>query len=131
MSGAVYPYAELFAKLYEHVADMIHNHQPVIERSYGPTKTSTIIERLQLEIDVQGNNILDAWSNVRRVTKVTATCQGQSSSKRAKSLSAQPKGGIRPFSFFAGASTGAESSDSQDEDTPNLHAIHQKVTETA
>jgi hypothetical protein len=124
-------YAELFAKLFEHVANVVQSHQSVIERYYGPAKISAIIERLQLEVDVQGHNILDAWSKARRVAEMTAMCKEQRISNVSHSLKMQPKGSISAFKFFAGAATGTTSSDSQNEGMSDLHVIHQRVTEIA
>ncbi|KAL4896273.1 COG4 transport protein-domain-containing protein [Aspergillus ambiguus] len=62
-------YATALTKLFEHIAQIIDGHGGLVERHYGPRKMNRVIERLQLEADVQGGIILDTWSDERHVDR--------------------------------------------------------------
>lgn len=55
-------YANALTKLFEHVAQIVEGHGSLVERHYGKGKMVKVIERLQLEADIQGGIILDTWS---------------------------------------------------------------------
>ncbi|USW56462.1 Putative oligomeric Golgi complex, subunit 4 protein [Septoria linicola] len=60
-------YAQALTKLFEHIAQIVEGHQPLVERHYGPGSMTKVIERIQIEADRQGGLILDSWSEDRRV----------------------------------------------------------------
>lgn len=62
-------YANALTKLFEHIAQIIDGHGALVERHYGPKKMNRVIERLQLEADVQGGIVLDTWSDERHVDR--------------------------------------------------------------
>ncbi|EAW13817.1 Golgi transport complex subunit COG4 [Aspergillus clavatus NRRL 1] len=62
-------YANALTKLFEHIAQIIDGHGGLVERHYGPRKMNRVIERLQLEADLQGGIILDTWSDDRHVDR--------------------------------------------------------------
>jgi len=62
-------YAGALTKLFEHVAEIVDGHGSVVERHYGVGKMVKVIERLQMEADVQGGIILDSWSDERAVDR--------------------------------------------------------------
>ncbi|RHZ71150.1 hypothetical protein CDV55_107410 [Aspergillus turcosus] len=62
-------YANALTKLFEHIAQLIDGHGGLVERHYGPRKMNRVIERLQLEADLQGGIILDTWSDERHVDR--------------------------------------------------------------
>ena len=62
-------YAHALTKLLEHTAQIIDSHGPLVERHYGVRKMGRVIERLQVEADVQGGIILDTWGDVRHVDR--------------------------------------------------------------
>ena len=62
-------YAHTLTKLFEHIAQIVEGHQPLVERHYGEGMMVKVIERLQTEADLQGGIILDAWSEDRRVDR--------------------------------------------------------------
>ncbi|KAF7506554.1 hypothetical protein GJ744_011591 [Endocarpon pusillum] len=64
-----YFYANALTKLFEHIAQIIDGHGSLIERHYGSGKTIRVIERLQIEADLQGGIILDAWADERQVDR--------------------------------------------------------------
>jgi hypothetical protein len=64
-----YFYANALTKLFEHIAQIVDGHQPLVEQHYGPGRMVKVIERLQIEADVQGGIILDTWSDERTVDR--------------------------------------------------------------
>ena len=62
-------YANALTKLFEHIAQIIDGHGGLVETHYGPGKMTRVIERLQVEADVQGGIILDTWADERRVDR--------------------------------------------------------------
>ncbi|KAI1372709.1 COG4-domain-containing protein [Hypoxylon crocopeplum] len=62
-------YANALTKLFEHIAQIIESHGALVERHYGEGKMVKVIERLQMEADVQGGIILDSWSDERSVDR--------------------------------------------------------------
>ncbi len=62
-------YANALTRLFEHIAQIIDGHGGLVERHYGPGKMARVIERLQVEADLQGGIILDTWSDERRVDR--------------------------------------------------------------
>ncbi|KAH6648586.1 COG4 transport protein-domain-containing protein [Truncatella angustata] len=64
-----YFYANALTKLFEHIAQIVEGHGGLVERHYGAGKMVKVIERLQMEADVQGGIILDSWSDERGVDR--------------------------------------------------------------
>jgi hypothetical protein len=64
-----YFYATALTKLFEHIAQIVDGHEPLVERHYGHGMMVKVIERLQMEADVQGGIILDTWSEERNVDR--------------------------------------------------------------
>lgn len=62
-------YANALTKLFEHIAQIIDGHGSLVEHHYGPGKMARVIERLQVEADVQGGIILDTWADERRIDR--------------------------------------------------------------
>lgn len=62
-------YANALTKLFEHIAQIVESHGGLVERHYGAGKMVRVIERLQMEADVQGGIILDTWSDERGVDR--------------------------------------------------------------
>lgn len=62
-------YANALTKLFEHIAQIIEHHGGVVEGHYGPGRMTRVIERLQLEADVQGGIIIDTWSDERGIDR--------------------------------------------------------------
>ncbi|KAI0451440.1 COG4 transport protein-domain-containing protein [Xylaria acuta] len=62
-------YANALTKLFEHIAQIVESHGSLVERHYGEGKMVKVIERLQMEADVQGGIILDSWSDDRNVNR--------------------------------------------------------------
>ena len=62
-------YANTLTSLFEHIAQIVEHHGGLVERHYGARRMVKVIERLQLEADVQGGIILDTWSDERNVDR--------------------------------------------------------------
>ncbi|KAI0391977.1 COG4-domain-containing protein [Xylariaceae sp. FL0594] len=62
-------YANALTKLFEHIAQIVESHGGLVERHYGEGKMIKVIERLQMEADIQGGIILDSWSDDRNVDR--------------------------------------------------------------
>lgn len=62
-------YANALTKLFEHIAQIVEGHGGLVERHYGAGKMVRVIERLQMEADVQGGIILDTWTDERNVDR--------------------------------------------------------------
>ncbi|KAI9761667.1 MAG: High affinity Ca2+/Mn2+ P-type ATPase-like protein [Chaenotheca gracillima] len=64
-----YFYANALTKLFEHIAQIVDGHGALVERHYGAGRMIKVIERLQVEADVQGGIILDTWSDERNIDR--------------------------------------------------------------
>ncbi|KAI0974330.1 COG4 transport protein-domain-containing protein [Xylaria arbuscula] len=62
-------YANALTKLFEHIAQIVEGHGSLVERHYGEGKMVKVIEKLQMEADVQGGIVLDSWSDERNVSR--------------------------------------------------------------
>ena len=62
-------YANALIKLFEHIAQIVEHHGGLVERHYGGGRMVRVIERLQVEADVQGGIILDSWSDERSIDR--------------------------------------------------------------
>ena len=62
-------YANALTKLFEHIAQIVEGHGGLVERHYGLGKMVKVIERLQVEADVQGGIVLDTWGDERNVDR--------------------------------------------------------------
>ena len=63
-------YANALTKLFEHIAQIVAGHSSLVERHYGEGKMIRVIERLQVEADLQGGIILDTWSDERKIDRL-------------------------------------------------------------
>lgn len=62
-------YANAITKLFEHIAQIVEHHGALVERHYGQGRMVKVIERLQVEADVQGGIILDTWGEERGIDR--------------------------------------------------------------
>lgn len=62
-------YGNTITKLFEHIAQIVDGHEPLVERHYGPGMMAKVIERLQIEADVQGGIVLDTWQEERSIDR--------------------------------------------------------------
>ncbi|KAJ4992289.1 COG4 transporter [Stagonosporopsis vannaccii] len=62
-------YATVLTRLFEHIAQIVDGHEPLVEQHYGPGMMARVIERLQIEADVQGGIVLDTWHDERSIDR--------------------------------------------------------------
>ncbi|KAL9111199.1 MAG: hypothetical protein Q9227_004276 [Pyrenula ochraceoflavens] len=62
-------YGNALTRLFEHIAQIIDGHGSLVERHYGAGSMIRVIERLQVEADVQGGIILDTWADERNLDR--------------------------------------------------------------
>ncbi|OCL14679.1 golgi transport complex subunit Cog4 [Glonium stellatum] len=62
-------YGGTLTKLFEHIAQIVDGHEPLVERHYGTGMMVKVIERLQIEADVQGGIVLDTWHDERNIDR--------------------------------------------------------------
>lgn len=55
--------------LFEQIAIIISQHQPVVEKYYGNGRMMTVAAKLQEECDKQANAILSQWAEERRTSR--------------------------------------------------------------
>jgi hypothetical protein len=60
-------YGNTITKLFEHIAQIVDGHEPLVETHYGPGMMQKVVERLQIEADVQGGIVLDTWHDERNI----------------------------------------------------------------
>lgn len=102
-------YANALTKLFEHIAQIIDGHGGLVEHHYGPRKMGRVIERLQVEADVQGGIILDTWSDERHVDRKLMDIKSYAFTFLVQSfLPAQRPGPPRSQSPAMGASTATD-----------------------
>ncbi|CAN8099270.1 unnamed protein product [Discula destructiva] len=85
-------YANALTKLFEHIAQIVESHGGLVERHYGSGKMVRVIERLQMEADVQGGIILDSWSDERVVDRKLTDVKSYPFSFLVQSFLSQQKG---------------------------------------
>ncbi|KAF9585781.1 Golgi transport complex subunit 4 [Lunasporangiospora selenospora] len=62
-------YADSLIRLFESIAIIVDQHQPVVERHYGPGKMLRVIQRLQEESDARSRKILEAFEDEREIAR--------------------------------------------------------------
>jgi hypothetical protein len=87
-------YANALTKLFEHIAQIVDAHEPVVQRHYGPGQMGRVIERLQIEADVQGGIILDSWYEDRGVDRKLTDIKSYAFSFLVQSFLPSQKPGI-------------------------------------
>ncbi|PYI29380.1 COG4-domain-containing protein [Aspergillus indologenus CBS 114.80] len=100
-------YASALTKLFEHIAQIIDGHGSLVERHYGPRKMNRVIERLQLEADVQGGIILDTWSDERHVDRKLTDIKSYAFTFLVQSFLPPQRGGATPRSNSPATRDGA------------------------
>lgn len=88
-----YFYANALTKLFEHIAQIVEGHGSLVERHYGQGKMVKVIERLQMEADIQGGIILDTWSDERNVERRMTDVKSYPFSFLVQSFLPQQRGG--------------------------------------
>lgn len=108
-------YANALTKLFEHIAQIVDGHGGLVERHYGSGKMIRVIERLQMEADVQSGIILDTWSDERNIDRRLTDVKSYPFSFLVQSFLPQPPRGGTPRVNSPAVGTGAGAKDSEDE----------------
>lgn len=98
-------YGNVLTKLFEHIAQIVDGHEPLVEQHYGPGMMAKVIERLQIEADVQGGIVLDTWHEERNIDRKLTDIKSYAFSFLVQSFlqSQQPSNGTPRSSSPAGA----------------------------
>jgi hypothetical protein len=62
-------YANALTRLFEHIASIVDGHQGLVVRHYDSASMVKVIGRVQVEADVQGGIILEAWTDERNIPR--------------------------------------------------------------
>ncbi|KAJ9628415.1 Golgi transport complex subunit 4 [Knufia peltigerae] len=87
-----YFYANALTRLFEHIAQIIDGHGGLVERHYGQGKMMRVIERLQVEADLQGGIILDTWADERRIDRQITDIKSYAFTFLVQSFMSTPRG---------------------------------------
>jgi hypothetical protein len=98
-------YGNVLTKLFEHIAQIVDGHEPLVEQHYGPGMMAKVIERLQIEADVQGGIVLDTWHEERNIDRKLTDIKSYAFSFLVQSFitAQQPSNGTPRSSSPAGA----------------------------
>ncbi|KAL7798553.1 calcium-transporting P-type ATPase [Trichoderma ceciliae] len=108
-------YANSLTRLFQHIAQIIEGHGGLVERHYGAGKMVRVIERIQMEADVQGGIILDTWDDERGVDKKLTDVKSYPFSFLVQSFLPQPPRGGIPRMNSPAAGLGNNHRSSEDE----------------
>ncbi|TKA23147.1 hypothetical protein B0A50_07177 [Salinomyces thailandicus] len=86
-------YATALTKLFEHIAQIVDGHEGLVERHYRAGSMVKVIERIQVEADVQGGIILDTWAEERRVGRKLTEVKSYPFNFLVQGLLSAPRGG--------------------------------------
>lgn len=86
-------YANTLTKLFEHIAQIVEGHGGLVERHYGPGKMTRVVERLQVEADVQGGIVLETWSEERHIDRKLTDIKSYAFTFLVQSFLPNPRGG--------------------------------------
>jgi hypothetical protein len=98
-----YFFGNTITKLFEHIAQIVDGHEPLVETHYGPGMMAKVIERLQIEADVQGGIILDTWHDERNVDRKLTDVKSYAFSFLVQSFAPKPPSGLPRSSSPANA----------------------------
>ncbi|PGH12525.1 hypothetical protein AJ80_06686 [Polytolypa hystricis UAMH7299] len=91
-------YANALTKLFEHIAQIVDGHGPLVERHYGVGKMTRVVERLQVEADVQGGIIMESWGDERHVDRKLTDIKSYAFTFLVQSFLSAPRGAGTPRS---------------------------------
>lgn len=108
-------YANALTKLFENIAQIVEGHGGLVERHYGQGKMVRVIERLQMEADVQGGIILDSWTDERTVDRKITDVKSYPFSFLVQSFVSQPSKSGTPRVNSPAVGGGTNPRNSEDE----------------
>ncbi|KAE8862775.1 hypothetical protein PTNB29_05337 [Pyrenophora teres f. teres] len=115
-------YGNIITKLFEHIAQIVDGHEPLVERHYGRGMMQKVIERLQIEADVQGGIVLDTWHEERHIDRKLTEIKSYAFSFLVQSfLPAKPTNGTPRSS--SPANGGVRTSEDQGVDMKEIDSL--------
>ncbi|PNY20655.1 Calcium-transporting ATPase 1 [Tolypocladium capitatum] len=123
-------YANALTKLFEHIAQIVDGHGGLVERHYGSGKMVRVIERLQMEADVQGGIIVDTWSDERCVDRKLTDVKSYPFSFLVQSFLPQPPRAGTPRGSSPAVGAGNNARNSEDEGV-NMKEVDGLLSEIA
>ncbi|KAN0076075.1 COG4 transport domain containing protein [Elaphomyces granulatus] len=123
-------YANTLTKLFEHIAQIIDGHGGLVERHYGAGKMVRVIERLQMEADVQGCIIIDTWSDEKTVDRKLTDIKSYAFNFLVQSFLPVQRGGVASRTASP-ASREAAQGGSIDDEGVDMKAIDGILSEMA
>lgn len=126
-------YANALTKLFEHIAQIIEYHGGLVEHHYGVGSMIRIIERLQIEADVQGGIILETWNDDRSLERKLIDIRSYAFTFLVQSFLPIPpaKPGISRVESPSTTRTTAAETQASDEDLTDLKDIDSLLNEIA
>ena len=125
-------YVNALTKLFEHIAQIVEAHGGLVERHYGAGRMVKVIERLQLEADVQGGIILDTWSDERSVDRKLTDIKSYAFTFLVQSfLPAQPARSGTPRAGSPAKGGGAAESLVHEDESVDMKDVDSILSETA
>ncbi|RFN43748.1 hypothetical protein FIE12Z_12036 [Fusarium flagelliforme] len=123
-------YANALTKLFEHIAQIVEGHGGLVERHYGTGKMVRVIERLQMEADVQGGIVVDTWSDERGIDRKLTDVRSYPFSFLVQSFLPQPPRGGTPRVNSPAIGVGNNPRESEDEGV-NMREVDGLLSEIA
>ncbi|KAI9662504.1 MAG: hypothetical protein M1821_008671 [Bathelium mastoideum] len=125
-------YANILTRLFEHVAQIVDGHEPLVERHYGTGMMIKVIERLQVEADVQGGLVLDTWGDERSIEKKLTEVKSYAFSFLVQSFLSAPRGvGGTPRSMSPAVRDGSNGRQSQEDEGVDMKEVDGLLNEIA
>ena len=62
-------YITALTALFESIALIVDQHQPVVEKYYGPSKMGLVLARLLREADAVVEDLLEGWKEERSIKR--------------------------------------------------------------
>ncbi len=123
-------YANALTKLFEHIAQIVDGHGGLVERHYGSGSMVRVIQRLQMEADMQGGLIVDTWTDERNVDRQLSDVKSYAFSFLVQSFLSQqrPSGTSRTGSHNANDS-GAGMRTSHEEEGADMKEVDLLLSE--
>ncbi|KAL9091426.1 MAG: hypothetical protein Q9165_004812 [Trypethelium subeluteriae] len=125
-------YANTLTRLFEHVAQIVDGHEPLVERHYGNGMMVKVIEGLQVEADVQGGLILDTWSDERSVDRRLTEVKSYAFSFLVQSFLSAPRGVMNtPRSMSPAIRDGAGAAQNNEDESVDMKDVDGLLNEVA
>ncbi len=124
-------YANALTKLFEHIAQIIDGHGGLVERHHGIGKMVKVIERLQLEADVQGGIILETWGEERNIDRKLTDIKSYAFSFLVQSFLPVPKGSTGTPRSNSPASRDVAASRNSEDEGVDMKEVDGILSETA